>query len=188
MENIQIHHEKEQQAKNPCCIGLWHLLAGVLMVLLGLYVWFHPMTGLYALSLYIGVALIVVGAGYIGSSLQTDSGWFMFVGLIDIIVGLILVSELGVTTATLPVIFAVWCLAVGLAQLVSAYRFGRNGLPWGWSALLGALGVVFGLLILQYPALGAVTISILTGLYLVLYGVLEILEYFYFRKRERTEA
>ncbi len=170
-------------APTPCCAGIWHLFAGILMVVLGTYVWFNPFISLLALSLYIGIALIVIGAGYIGSSMSLESGWFMFVGLIDIIVGIILVSNLGVSAATLPIIFALWSISVGAVQLVSSYHLSKNNLPWGWSLSLGLLGIIFGFLILQYPNLGAVTISTLLGLYIVLYGILEIIEYFYFKNQ-----
>ena len=177
MVNIKIQTEK-----SPCCIGIWHLLAGILMLIVGAYVWLNPVVSLVALSLYLGAALIIIGAGYIGSSLSIDSGWFMFVGLIDIIIGIILVTNIGVTAVTLPIIFALWCLAVGAIQLVSSYHLNKAELPWGWSLILGILGIVFGFLILRYPGIGAITISTLLGLYIVLYGVLEITEYIYFRR------
>ena len=166
---------------SPCCVGIWHMLAGILMVILGTYVWFNPFVSLLALSLYIGIALMIIGAGYVGSSISIESGWFMFVGLIDIIVGIILVSNLGVSAATLPIIFALWCIAVGSAQLVSSYHLSKNKMPWGWSLSLGLLGIVFGFLILQYPELGTITISTLLGLYIIMYGIVEIIEYFYFK-------
>ncbi len=168
---------------SPCCSGIWHLFAGILMMVLGTYVWFNPFISLVALSLYIGIALIVIGSGYIGSSISLESGWFMFVGAIDIIVGIILVSNLGVSAETLPIIFALWSIAVGSVQLVSSYHLSRLNLPWGWTFCLGLLGVFFGFLILQYPLLGAVTISTLLGLYIILYGTLEIFEYFYFKNQ-----
>ncbi len=170
--------------KNPaqsCCVGIWHLIAGILMLILGVYVWLNPFVSLLALSLYIGIALIIIGAGYTASSLSVESGWYMFVGLIDIIIGIVLVSNIGLTAATLPVIVGLWCLVVGAVQLVSSYHLSRHGHPWGWSLTLGLLGIVFGFLILEFPALGMVTISTLMGLYIVLYGILEIAEYFYFR-------
>lgn len=171
----------KNSAPSPCCAGMWHLLAGILMIILGTYVWFNPLVSLIALSLYIGIALMIIGAGYIGSSISIESGWFMFVGVIDIIVGIILVSNLGVSAVTLPVIFALWCIAVGSAQLVSSYHLSRQSLPWGWSLSLGLLGIVFGFMILQYPELGTITISTLLGLYIILYGLVEIIEYFYFK-------
>ena len=174
--------------ERPCCLGLWHLLAGILMIILGIYVWLNPLVSLLALSLYIGAALIIIGAGYVASSLSVESGWFMFVGLIDIIIGIILVSNIGITASTLPVIFGLWCLVVGAVQLVSAYHLWRRRQTWGWSLALGILGVMFGFLVLYFPAIGVVTISSLLGLYIIIYGILEISEYFYFRRFLKFKA
>lgn len=168
--------------KPKCCAGFWHLIAGLAMVIIGFFIWFNPALSLIALSLYLGTVLVVIGAGYISASLDVDIGWFTFVGVLDILIGIILVTNIGLTAASLPLILGIWCLAVGAAQLVSSYKFGRQNLPWGWSLALGILGLVFGFLILEYPVLGTVTISTLMGLYFVFYGLFEIGEYLYFRK------
>ena len=174
--------EFNTQNKPACCVGIWHLLAGILTVALGIYVWINPMVSLMALSLYIGVALIVIGIGYIATSVNFESGWYMFTGIIDIIIGAILVGNLGVTAATLPIIFAVWSMAVGAAQLVSAYRLKHLMLPWTWSLSLGILGIFFGFLIIMYPAIGAVTISTILGLYILIFGLFENGEYFTYQR------
>ena len=172
-----------QTKKSRCCAGVWHLIAGVLMLFLGGYVWLNPEIGLIGLSLYLGGALIVVGAGYIMASIEEDVGWFTFAGLLDIIIGIVLVANIGVTTLTLPIIFGIWCLAVGAAQLVSAYKLAKADMPWGFSLALGILGLVFGFLILENPLIGTIAISTLMGLYIVSYGLFEIGEYFYLKNR-----
>lgn len=163
-------------------IGIWHLIAGIIMALLGVYVWFNPVVSLVALALYLGIGFIIVGAGYIAFSFSFQSGWYLLVGLLDIFVGIIFVSNLGVTAETLPIIFAVWCLAVGIIQLANAWELRKIGLNWGWCATAGALGVVFAFLILAFPVLGALTITAIMGAYIVLYGLVEIGEYYFLRR------
>lgn len=162
--------------------GLWHLIAGILMVLVGFYVWFHPAETLLAIALYLGILFIIVGAGYFAASFSYESGWYLTVGILDILVGIIFVGNLGVTAVSLPIIFALWCLAVGAIQVVTAFQFKKMGFPWGWSLTAGILGIVFAFIILSYPAIGAITITVLMGLYMVLYGAVEIAEYGYSRK------
>lgn len=43
--------------------------------------------------LYIGIIFIILGAGYITASFRYDSGWDMFVGVLDILVGIIFVRQ-----------------------------------------------------------------------------------------------
>lgn len=181
MNNI-FYKEKNMTEQNVSVYNnssLWRLGIGVIMILLGLYVWFNPVTSLVALALYIGIAFIIVGAGYIVSSFSYESGWELLVGLLDVLVGIVLVSNLGITTASLPVILAIWCLAVGVIQIVTSWRRGRAGFNWGWNLIIGILSILFAFLILSYPAIGALTITTVIGLYLVLYGVFSIGEYFY---------
>ena len=178
--------KKDKPMRFRCCAGFWHALAGALMVLVGVFLWFYPFVSVLALALYLGAAMIIIGAGYITSSLESDNGWWTFVGVLDILVGIILVTNMGITAATLPVIFGIWCMAVGAAQLVTSYKFGRHNLPWGWSMALGVLGVVFGFITLEHPLVGTIAISTLMGLYLVAYGLFEIGEYFYFKKLENA--
>ena len=106
----------------------------------------------------------------------------MLGGLLDIFVGVIFVGNLGVTAASIPVIFALWCLAVGIIQVVTAYQMSKLGASWKWTSVAGILGILFAFLILAYPSIGAFTLTALMGLYVILYGVVEIIEYFYFRK------
>jgi len=68
-------------------VSIWHLVAGVIMAALGIYVWFNPVATMVALALYLGIAFIVLGVGYVTASFRFDSGWDMFVGVLGIFVG-----------------------------------------------------------------------------------------------------
>ena len=87
------------------------------------------------------------------------------------------------TASTLPIIFALWCLAVGVIQLSTSLNLRRIGFPWGWTLSTGILGIVFAFLILIFPILGAVTITTIMGLYVSLYGIIAVAEYVYSQKR-----
>ncbi len=158
-------------------ISVWHLIAGILMAALGVYMWFNPAITLMALALYLGVVFIVVGAGYLAASYSYQSGWYMLVGLLDLFVGIIFVANLGVTVVSLPIIFALWCLAVGVIQVSTAFQFRNEGIPYGWTMTAGLVGILFSFAILAYPMLGNITLIALMGAYVVLYGIIEIVEY-----------
>ena len=156
----------------------WNLIAGVAMLVLGAFVWFNPFETMLALAFYIGIGFIFAGGFYVMSSVEIKSGWYLLVGALDLIVGVILTANLGVTAATLPIILALWCLTVGVIQVIGALEMKRYGFPWGWSVLMGILGIVFGLIILVYPTVGAVTISTVLGIYAMMFGILQLIEYY----------
>ncbi len=175
MANVKVVSE------NPASI--WHLIGGIIMALLGIYIWFNPAVSLMALALYLGIVFIVVGAAYFMASFSFRSGWYLVVGILDILVGVVFVANLGVSAVSLPIIFALWCMAVGVVQIVTAFQFKNTGLPWYWSLIAGILGVLFAFWILAYPALGVYTLTALMGAYILLYGMVEIIEYFSHRRR-----
>ncbi len=155
----------------------WNLIAGLVMLFLGGVIWVNPLDTMLALAFYIGLGFVLVGVFYILASMNIKSGWYLLVGALDLLVGGILVANLGVTAVSLPIIVALWCLTVGVIQLVGAFEIKKYGLPWGWSSLMGFLGIVFGLVILAYPVVGAVAISTIVGLYVVMFGLLQLVEY-----------
>ncbi len=174
--------ENEQTTETIKKILFWRMCIGVIMTILGFYIILNPLESLLALALYIGIAFIIAGVGYIVTSFSFQSGWELFVGILDIFIGIIFVTNLGVTAATLPIIFAIWCLATGVIQAAGAYRLHQMRLPWVWSLATGAIGVLFAFLILAYPFIGVLTISAIMGIYAIVYGVFSVMEYFFVKK------
>lgn len=173
--------EKNIEKQEPKA-GIGFLVIGILMIALGIYTWFHPVATLIALALYLGVVFIVVGLGYLILAFHIDSGWYLALGLLDVLVGILFVSNLGVTAESLPIIFALWTLFVGVLQVSEAFYRKRIDYPWGLELISGFIGILFSMLIMTNPMIGAITITILMGSYIILYGILGLLEYSYIKK------
>ena len=155
----------------------WNLFAGVIMIILGLVVWFNPFDTLFALAFYIGLGFIFAGVFYLMSAYELRFGWYLLVGSFDTLVGVVLISNIGITAVSLPIILALWCLTVGIIQIISSLEFKSVDLPWKWTALMGYIGLFFGLSVLMFPVVGAVAISTIIGFYTIMFGILQIVEY-----------
>lgn len=155
----------------------WNLFAGIVMMILGLFVWFNPFDTLVALAVYIGMGFIFTGIFYLMSAYELRYGWYLLVGSFDILVGVVLMSNIGITAISLPVILALWCLTVGIIQIISSLEFKGLDLPWKWTAFMGYIGLFFGLAVLMFPTIGAVAISFIIGFYAIMFGILQIVEY-----------
>lgn len=159
------------------------LFFGILMIFAGVFTWFNPDTALLAIALYLGVIFLVGGVSYLSAFFSVHSGGLLALGLLDIIVGAILISNLGITVASLPVLLAIWVLCVGVIQIAFSVDAKYSGLIfWKWTLASGILGVLFGFLILSHPTIGMFTISLILGAYLIMYGALGIGEYFTLKK------
>ncbi len=159
------------------------LVFGVLMIIAGIFTWFYPDTALLAMALYLGSVFLFGGIWYLAAFFSLRSGGLLALGLLDIIIGIILMMNLGVTAASLPVLLALWVLCVGVIQIAFSIDVKSSGLvSWKWALLSGIIGVLFGFLILSHPMIGVFTITLMLGLYLILYGCFEIAEYYSLKK------
>lgn len=162
--------------------SVWLMIFGVLTIVSGVYVWFNPDTALLAVALYLGMVFLFGGAAYLSAFFTMKSGGLLALGLIDLIVGFILVAYLGLTAASMPIFLAVWILCVSVVQIAYGFDIKSWGVrAWKWSVVSGILGLVFGFLILTHPIVGVFTISVLLGLYMILYGSFCVGEYWALR-------
>jgi uncharacterized membrane protein HdeD (DUF308 family) len=77
----------------------------------------------------------------------------------------------GVTALVLLWLIAGWALVTCVLEIVAAVRL-RREIQGEWLlALSGALSVLFGILLVAWPAAGALTVVFLIGAYAIVFGV-----------------
>jgi uncharacterized membrane protein HdeD (DUF308 family) len=147
-------------------------LLGLAVVVLGVVLLFHPVAAAHSLALLIGLAFVIGGA------LEIAAGWDTPARAGAVVLGGILVVG-GVLAMVWPgvTLFAV-ALVTGLTLIAhGALRVGiavveRHELPgWGWLALLGAVGVVVGVLAVVWPQVTVLVLSVVLGLQITLLGL-----------------
>ncbi|WKD58402.1 hypothetical protein CAPI_09395 [Corynebacterium capitovis DSM 44611] len=93
--------------------------------------------------------------------------WLIFRGVIALLFGiLVLASPLSATVALPPVVgilFSLWLIFGGIAQIVFAFRERDVVSGWGWDAFFGVLELIIGILLFFVP--------IETGIFLVLFSL-----------------
>ncbi len=172
--NVNITHNIVSDRKN-----IWLLIIGVLLVLCGLYVIFNPITALIASAMLIGLVFIVIGTGYLMVFRESNSYMMLALGILDLIIGILFLTNLSITAASMPIIFGLWILFNGITEIVMGIEMNRKKYA-NWKILFwgGIGGILFSILIFAYPVIGTFTITMLIGAYLIVYGALEIIRYF----------
>ena len=159
--------------------NIWLPLIGAILILCGIYVLFNPMSALIASAIFIGVLFIFLGTGYLLSFRQGDSYAIFALGILDIFLGLIFLTNIGISALTLPVILGLWILFNSIVQIAMGFELkNTSGVPWKTIIGAGVFGIIFSTLIFIYPVVGTVTITFLLGLYLIGYGIFEIVRFF----------
>ena len=89
--------------------------------------------------------------------------------LFDIAAGVVAITYPGMTAGVLVVLIGVWAIVVGAAELAAARSI--RGSDSGWLTVSGVLSIVLGVLLIIWPGIGAVTLAIVFGAYLLAFGV-----------------
>lgn len=170
-------------------------LRGALGVLGGLIALLWPEMTFAALVLLFGAYAFADGVfALVGAFARARPGvqrWpLVLEGILGIGAGLVTVFYPGITAAVLLAAIAAWAIVGGIFEIIEAVRL-RKEIRGEWLlALAGALSVVFGVLVVLFPAAGALSVVWLLGAYMVAFGALFIALGFRLRRaalRRRAE-
>jgi uncharacterized membrane protein HdeD (DUF308 family) len=102
----------------------------------------------------------------------TTAHWWVFLleGIAAILVGFLLLTEPATTLVAITIFLGFYWLFVGVLELVR--MFVDRTVPWIWSLLIGILGIVAGVLVLNHPLFAAIVLPATLVLYLGVLGVI----------------
>ncbi|HCA3968219.1 TPA: HdeD family acid-resistance protein, partial [Listeria monocytogenes] len=102
------------------------LILGVAMIGLGIYLMFNPSTSLQALTIFIGIILVLNGINevisYFGEhKYWSISKWIMLDGILSILIGGFAIFESNMAERVFIIIFAIWILASAILRILTAF-------------------------------------------------------------------
>ena len=158
----------------------WVLSFGIVTLILGVLVAIKPKDTIYTVAILVGIWLFVAGLFRIVVAIadSDDTGgtrWLMaFLGLLSVIVGILFLRHTDDTITTLAFLLGLFWVVGGLIEFFTAY--GDHGSEArGWRIFMGLLALAAGIVTLVVPHLTLTTLAVIFGIWLIIYGVLEIL-------------
>jgi uncharacterized membrane protein HdeD (DUF308 family) len=164
----------------------WLLFFGILMVAAGVCAVVWPGPTVLVLAILFGIQIIVSGIfSFINAFAADESGgmrvWNVILGLLGIVVGLYAVRHILVSVVALALLIGIYWVAYGIVQIYMAIA--HRELPHrGWMGFIGALSVIAGIIVIAWPGPSLVTLALVLGIWLIIYGIMEIVLAF----RERS--
>jgi uncharacterized membrane protein HdeD (DUF308 family) len=156
----------------------WWLISlkGIIFVFLGIYIFKFPVSGMLGLIIYGGISLFI--SGIILAIFATTTrknhkewAWQLAEGLLDMVIAIILLSNVGLTAVTLPFVFAFYGILTGIFWMVQAIFFKLKGYKfWPIALVAGLFSLVIGILIFIRPILAAFTIVGIIGIMFIVMG------------------
>ncbi len=93
----------------------------------------------------------------------------VLLSLIDVAAGVVAISYPGITAGVLVIVIGIWAIFAGIMELTAAWQLSGSGS--GWFAVGGLLSVAVGVLLVAWPGIGAVSLALVFGIYLLVDGV-----------------
>lgn len=157
----------------------WWLLElrGILAIAFGVMTFLWPGIALWVLVIMFGAYAFADGvcatAAAFSSRGENDHFWGMLLGgLVGIGVGVLTLVNPAITGLALLFYIAAWSIATGVLQILTAIRL-RKEIEGEWALILsGIASVVFGGLLLAWPASGVLAVVLIIGAYAIVFGVL----------------
>jgi uncharacterized membrane protein HdeD (DUF308 family) len=151
------------------------VVRAVLAVAFGLVALLWPGLTMLALAIAFGVYAILEGVASVIDAVRNRgrSRWWLGLlsGLASVVAGVLALIWPSITALVLAVLVGIWAVVTGAAEIAVAFRLRRAGGRIWLLALAGVLSVVAGIVILLWPAAGAVGLAVVLGAFTVVYGV-----------------
>lgn len=187
----------------PAAVGMlagsWQaaLFLGVVTLILGLIVTFHPTTSLNVLAVLLGILMILSGLFHlirVFDPRERHRVWLGIAGLLFIVIGVILIRHLHLTRSIIGLVIGLTWIVQGLTALIGGISGGvREGRAW-W-IIFGVVSLIAGIVVVSAPASSLDVLATLLGIWFVIMGIFEIIGGFLIRHalhkandREMTHA
>jgi uncharacterized membrane protein HdeD (DUF308 family) len=146
---------------------------GILAVVAGLFLLFHPYSAARTLALLIGLSLVLGGILEFVAGGAGDRRWGSIVLAVVLVVGGILAAVWPkVTLGGLALLVGIVLVVHGVARIALAF-VARDELPsWGWLAVAGVVNVLIGVLALAWPQVTILVLSVILGIQILMFGVI----------------
>jgi uncharacterized membrane protein HdeD (DUF308 family) len=154
-------------------------LRGVAAILFGVLALVWPGITVFALVIVFGAYALVDGAFTLvaafgdrdGGRTRDSRAWLFARGIAGIVTGIVAAFWPGITALALLWVIAIWAMVTGVFDIVAAIQL-RKQMRREWLlALSGALSVLFGVLLVVWPAAGVLTLVALIGIAAIVFGI-----------------
>ena len=164
------------------------LVVGVLTLILGIIVSFHPTGSLNVIAVLFGVLMILSGIFHlirVFDPEELNRVWAGISGLLFIVIGVILIRHLHLTRALIGLFIGITWIVQGLGALIAGAAGGARG-GRGWWIAFGLVSIVAGIVVVATPTSSLNVLAVLLGIWFIIMGIFEIAGGFMLRRALRT--
>ena len=165
------------------------LVVGIITLILGLIVAFHPSGSLNVIAVLIGVLFLIGGLFHLIGMFSSGAShrvWLGISGVLLIVLGVILIRHLSLTVALMGLIIGIAWIVQGLSALAAGFSL-PAGEGRGWWIFFGIVSLIGGIVVTAFPTNSVTVLAVLVGIWFIVQGVFEIIGAFLLRRATEQE-
>ncbi|NLN32736.1 MAG: HdeD family acid-resistance protein [Flavobacteriaceae bacterium] len=174
--------------KNSVKYWYFPFILGLLLVILGFYIFSAPFQTYEALAILFSISFIVSGILELSFAISNRRelsgwGWHLVAGILSLIIGLILISHPGLDALMLALYVGLSLLfrsVHGFGFAIELKNFGSRN--WGLLAFTSGLGILFSILLILKPIIAGLSLVVMTALAFIFTGILSMVLSFQLKK------
>ncbi|HEX5809067.1 MAG TPA: HdeD family acid-resistance protein [Anaerolineales bacterium] len=167
----------------------WWLLVlrGVMAILFGMAAFLMPGIAWLSLILLFGVYAVVDGvfamlSGVISSKYSPRWWVFLLEGIVSVAAGVIALLRPDLAGTVLILLIAAWAVVTGILEIAAAIRLRREITNEWMLGFGGFVSIVLGVVLFLQPTAGGLIITLMIGVYALIFGILLVVLGFRLRK------
>ncbi len=155
------------------------LIEGIAAIIIGILLLIQPGMTAAVLVQVLGIYWFITGIlSIVGIFIDSSAwGWKLFVGILGIIAGILILQHPLWSTVLIPttiiIVLGIEGIIIGIVNIVRAFQ----GAGFG-TGILGALSILFGIILLANPVIGAFALPIVLGIFAIVGGILAVIAAF----------
>ncbi len=164
----------------------WVLAFGVVTLLIGVAALVWPGHTLTVVAVLFGIQLIVTGIFRFAAAFASDDVTggtrvlLAVLGVFSLIIGLYAVRHVLITLLALALLLGIFWIISGAVELFTALSH-RGMRGRGWTATMGILSILAGIVVLVYPSITLLVLAVVLGVWLLVFGAMQIILAFQIR-------
>ncbi len=156
----------------------WTLASGIVLVLAGLFSLAAPLATTVAVAIVLGWLLLIAGIAGIVTGIRTRSrhrrSIDLLYGIASLVIGIVLLDQPLIGAIGITYALAIWLAVRGVAELLAAART-HPGRVRTLLGLAGAINLLFAVLLVVFPLIGAQLVGLVVAISFLVGGVVTIL-------------